>query len=52
MRVLTLLIKGSGSDFDKTYYESDTYLLGKDIVRQGLDKKVFFQKKMAVPGLT
>ncbi len=34
-----------GSDFDKTYYESDTYLLGKDIVQQGMDKKVFYQKE-------
>ncbi|MEO6733120.1 MAG: arginine--tRNA ligase [Ferruginibacter sp.] len=34
-----------GSDFDKMYYESNTYLLGKDIVQQGLDKKVFFQKE-------
>ena len=34
-----------GSDFDKTYYESNTYLLGKDIIQQGLDKKVFFQKE-------
>ncbi len=33
-----------GADFDKTYYESNTYLLGKDIVQQGMDKKVFFQK--------
>ena len=33
-----------GSDFDKTYYESNTYLLGKDIVQQGLDKKVFYKK--------
>ncbi len=34
-----------GSDFDKIYYESNTYLLGKDIVQQGLDKKVFFKKE-------
>ncbi|MEP7254444.1 MAG: arginine--tRNA ligase, partial [Ferruginibacter sp.] len=34
-----------GSDFDVTYYESKTYLLGKDIVQQGLDKKVFFKKE-------
>ena len=33
-----------GSDFDKMYYESNTYLLGKDIVQTGLDKKVFFKK--------
>ena len=30
-----------GSDFDKTYYESDTYLLGKALVEQGLQKGVF-----------
>lgn len=36
--------KRIGSDFDKTYYESQTYLLGKDIVKQGLEKGVFFQK--------
>jgi arginyl-tRNA synthetase len=34
-----------GADFDKTYYESDTYLLGKDIVQQGMDKKIFYQKE-------
>ncbi len=34
-----------GSDFDKTYYESDTYLLGKDLVDEGLQKGVFFQKE-------
>lgn len=33
-----------GSDFDKTYYESNTYLLGKDLVATGLAKGVFFQK--------
>ena len=36
--------KNIGADFNKTYYESDTYLLGKDIVQQGLDKKVFYRK--------
>ncbi len=36
--------KRIGSDFDITYYESNTYLLGKDIVKEGLDKKVFFKK--------
>ncbi|MFI5205048.1 MAG: arginine--tRNA ligase, partial [Flavobacteriales bacterium] len=30
-----------GVDFDKLYYESDTYLLGKGIVEEGLNKKVF-----------
>lgn len=33
-----------GSDFDKTYYESNTYLLGKDIVQDGLDKNTFYRK--------
>jgi len=31
--------------FDKLYYESDTYLLGKDIVEDGLTKQVFFKKE-------
>ncbi len=34
-----------GSDFDKTYYESETYLLGKDLVEAGLQKGVFYQKE-------
>lgn len=33
-----------GSDFDKVYYESNTYLLGRDIVQHGLEKGVFFKK--------
>ena len=37
--------KRIGSDFDKTYYESDTYLLGKDLVEDGLEKGVFFKKE-------
>jgi arginyl-tRNA synthetase len=37
--------KRIGSDFDKTYYESQTYLLGKDLVEVGLNKKVFFRKE-------
>ena len=32
-----------GITFDKTYYESNTYLLGKEIVKEGLDKKVFYR---------
>lgn len=36
--------KKIGSDFDKTYFESDTYLLGKDAVEDGLQKGVFFRK--------
>ena len=34
-----------GIDFDKMYYESDTYLLGKEIVEQGLQKGVLFKKE-------
>ncbi|WP_373057094.1 arginine--tRNA ligase [Zunongwangia sp. H14] len=34
-----------GVDFDKNYYESNTYLLGKDVVAQGLEKGVFFKKE-------
>jgi arginyl-tRNA synthetase len=34
-----------GIDFDKTYYESNTYLLGKEIVAEGLEKGVFFTKE-------
>jgi arginyl-tRNA synthetase len=36
--------KKIGSNFDRMYYESNTYLLGKDIVQTGLDKNVFFKK--------
>ncbi len=36
--------KKIGSDFDKTYYESDTYLLGKKTVEEGLAKGVFEQE--------
>jgi len=37
--------KRIGSDFDKIYYESQTYLLGKELVEMGLAKKVFFKKE-------
>ncbi|WP_394747194.1 arginine--tRNA ligase [Spongiimicrobium salis] len=37
--------KNLGVDFDKLYYESDTYLLGKDVVADGLEKGVFFKKE-------
>ncbi len=33
-----------GSDFDKTYYESETYLLGKEYVEEGLAKGLFTRK--------
>ncbi len=36
--------KKIGADFDKVYYESNTYLLGKKIVEKGLEKKVFYKK--------
>ena len=36
--------KDLGVDFDKNYYESNTYLLGKDIVEDGLKRGVFFKK--------
>ena len=36
--------KRIGSNFDKTYYESDTYLLGKDFVQEGLQNAVLFKK--------
>jgi arginyl-tRNA synthetase len=36
--------KRIGSDFAKTYYESDTYLLGKKFVEEGLQQGVFFKK--------
>jgi len=34
-----------GVDFDKNYYESDTYLLGKDVVNKGLEKGIFYKKE-------
>ena len=37
--------KNLGVDFDKYYYESNTYLLGKDTVDEGLEKGVFFKKE-------
>ena len=36
--------KKVGADFDKIYYESDTYLLGKQFVEQGLNSGVFSRK--------
>lgn len=37
--------KNLGVDFDKMYYESETYLLGKKLVDEGLEKGVFFRKE-------
>lgn len=34
-----------GISFDKVYHESETYLLGKDIIQDGLSKGVFYQEK-------
>lgn len=34
-----------GVDFDKTYYESNTYLLGKKIIEEGLAKHIFYKKE-------
>lgn len=34
-----------GIEFDKVYYESNTYLLGKEYVQEGLDKKILFKKE-------
>jgi len=37
--------KALGVDFDKNYYESDTYILGKEFVADGLEKGIFFKKE-------
>jgi arginyl-tRNA synthetase len=37
--------KRIGSDFDHTFYESNTYLLGKDFVQDGLQKNILFKKE-------
>lgn len=37
--------KKMGVDFDKIYYESQTYMEGKDVVMGGLEKGVFFRKE-------
>jgi arginyl-tRNA synthetase len=34
-----------GVDFDKIYHESDTYLLGKELVKEGLEKGAFYKKE-------
>ncbi len=34
-----------GVDFDQLYYESDTYLLGKKVVEEGLEKGIFYKKE-------
>lgn len=37
--------KRLGVDFDKIYYESDTYLEGKELVLKGLDKGIMYRKE-------
>ncbi len=37
--------KRIGSDFDKVYYESETYILGKKLVEEGLQKGVFVKRE-------
>lgn len=37
--------KAMGVDFDKLYFESNTYLLGKKVVEEGLDKGVFYKRE-------
>ena len=37
--------KTLGVDFDKVYYESQTYILGKGLVEEGLAKGIFFRKE-------
>ena len=36
--------KNIGVSFDKVYYESDTYLLGKKVVLEGLEKKLLYKR--------
>lgn len=37
--------KRLGVEFDQVQYESNTYLLGKDLIQEGLSKGIFFQKE-------
>ncbi len=37
--------KNIGVSFDKIYYESNTYLLGKEVVEEGIQKGVFYRKE-------
>jgi arginyl-tRNA synthetase len=34
-----------GVNFDKLYYESETYLLGKDVIAEGIDNGIFYRKE-------
>ena len=46
MKVFNETYKSLSVDFDSLYYESQTYLTGKEIVEQGLRKKLFFLEKL------
>ncbi len=37
--------KRLGVEFDQVQYESNTYLLGKDLIQEGLSKGIFYQKE-------
>lgn len=37
--------RAMGVDFDRLYYESETYLLGREIVMEGVEKGIFFRKE-------
>jgi arginyl-tRNA synthetase len=37
--------RAMGVDFDRLYYESETYLLGKEIVLKGVEQGIFFRKE-------
>lgn len=37
--------KNLGVDFDKIYYESETYIVGRDEVLRGLEENIFYQKE-------
>ncbi len=37
-----------GVDFDKIYYESETYIIGKEIVLAALEQRIFFTKMRIV----
>ncbi len=37
--------KAMGVDFDQLYFESDTYVVGKDLIAEGLKKGIFFKKE-------
>ena len=45
MKLLRVTYKNMGVDFDKIYYESDTYITGRDMVFEGLEKGAFYQRE-------